>query len=74
MQTKVDDEDKVGADDVEVQTDKAKKVLGEPKFIEVYIAASFKRQQLFTHVISVTDNRTVFCHLFSNMQVELINT
>lgn len=35
MQTKVEDEDKEGADDVEVQIDKAKKVLGEPKFIEV---------------------------------------
>lgn len=74
MQTKVDDEDKEGADDVEVQTDKAKKVLGEPKFIEVYIAANFKRQQLFTHVMRIADNRTVFCHLFCVMQVELINT
>lgn len=35
MQTKVDDEDEEGADDVEVQTDKAKRVLGEPKFNEV---------------------------------------
>lgn len=74
MQTKIDDEDKEGADNVEVQTDKAKKVLGELKFIEVYIAASFKRQQLFTHVMSVTDYRTVLCHLICIMQVELINT
>lgn len=35
MQTKVDDEDNEGADDADVQTDKAKKLLGEPKFNEV---------------------------------------